>query len=40
MPEPSMAEIMDGISHLLDDLDQIARIAHRRYRGYAAEILH
>jgi hypothetical protein len=39
MPEPSMAEIMDGISHLLDDLDQIARIAHRRYRGYAAEIL-
>jgi hypothetical protein len=30
-----MDEIMDGLSHLLDDIDQVPRIAHATYRSYA-----
>lgn len=39
MPHRSLPETMDALAPFLDDLDEIARIAHARYRGYDAAIL-
>lgn len=34
-----MDDILGGISHLIDDLDEIPRLAHEKYRRYAPEFL-
>jgi hypothetical protein len=39
MPSRTINETMDALSSIADDLDQIARLAHARFRGYRAEDL-
>jgi hypothetical protein len=39
MSDWSMSELMDGIDFLLDDLDQVCRASHAKYRRYDAESL-
>jgi hypothetical protein len=34
-----MQEIMEGLSFLLDDFDEICRSAHAKYRAYPADVL-
>lgn len=35
----AIKEDMQSIAHLLDEIDQITRSAHERYRGYPADVL-
>ena len=39
MPTRSLAETMTALEWILDDLDQIARLAHAKYRAYAPDVL-
>ena len=39
MPTRSLAETMTALEPILDDLDQIARLAHAKYRAYAPDVL-
>jgi len=39
MPNRSLDEIMTALEAVLDDFDQIARLAHAKYRGYAPDVL-
>jgi len=37
MPDRTMTETLDALGALLDDFDQITRIAHARFRAYRPE---
>ena len=39
VPIRSLAETMTALEPILDDLDQIARLAHAKYRAYGADVL-
>lgn len=39
MAERSMNEVMEGIAHLIDDIDGIPRAAFETYRRYSPEVL-
>lgn len=39
MPTRSLDETMAALGPVLDDFDQIARVAHAKYRGYDAAVL-
>ncbi|MBN8942833.1 MAG: hypothetical protein J0H01_25245 [Rhizobiales bacterium] len=39
MSERTLDDVMDSLSHLLDDFDSVARSAHERYRAYPPAIL-